>query len=199
MKKIILVLIGIMILIFTGCSNSIELIENDEEVLVYEEIYDKIIRFHVIANSDSKEDQELKLKVRNRVIDFMVPKLKEAKSLDEAREILKENIQSVNKISLEVIQENSYNYSVDTMISMENFPDKAYGDVVFPSGEYEAYRIIIGSGKGQNWWCVMFPPLCFVDETKDNVDSSSIVDDINNEEKIEFKFKIWDKLKELFS
>lgn len=189
-------------MLFIGCSNNINIKIEEDEVLAYEDIFDKIIRFHVIANSDSKEDQELKLKVRDEVIDFMVPKLQDAKTLDEAREILKENIETVNELAEEVIRDNSYGYSVQTMISHENFPDKLYGDVVFPAGEYEAFRIIIGEGQGKNWWCVMFPSLCFVDETKENVDSTTIVSEINNEnneQKVVFKIKLWDKLKELFS
>ena len=199
MKKVICILLVLIISVcFTGCADSIEYIENEDEVLAYEDIYDKIIRFHVIANSDSKEDQELKLKVRDKVIEYMVPKLSEVESLDEAREILKDSIDEVNKISLNVIKENNYDYSSKTMLSHENFPDKVYGDVVFPAGEYEAFRIVIGNGEGKNWWCVMFPPLCFLDETKDNVDSKDIENKLNEDDEIVFKIKVWDKLKELF-
>lgn len=199
MKKVLFSISILVIFILTGCTSSVEYINNNEEVLAYEDIYDKIIRFHVIANSDSKEDQELKLKVRDKVIDYMVPKLENAQSLDEAREILKANMESVNNIALEVIEENGYSYEAQTMISYENFPDKVYGDVVFPAGEYEAYRILIGKAEGKNWWCVMFPPLCFVDETKDNVKSENIVNNLEKNNEVEFKIKIWDKLKELFS
>ena len=198
MKKLVCLIILVMSFMCTSCVSSIEYIETEEEVLVYDEIFDKIIRFHVIANSDSKEDQDLKIKVRDEVIEYMVPKLEGATSLDDAREILNENIDNVNKLAEEVIQRNSYSYSAKTMISDENFPDKAYGDVIFPQGEYEAFRIVIGEGNGQNWWCVMFPPLCFVDETKDNINSEIIMDKIEENNTVVFKLKFWDKLKELF-
>ena len=82
--------------------------------------------------------------------------------------------------NLRLIKENNYTYEVNTMLSYENFPDKVYGDYVFPQGNYEAFRVIIGEGKGQNWWCVMFPSLCFVDESKNSVDSSDLKEEIEN-------------------
>ena len=141
---------------------------------------DKLIRFHVIANSDTDEDQSLKLKVRDKVVEALSEKLSNVSSLEEAENVLEENIDYVNEIAKEVIEENNYTYEVNTMLSYENFPDKVYGDCVFPQGNYEAFRVIIGEGKGQNWWCVMFPSLCFVDESKNSVDSSSLKDEIEN-------------------
>lgn len=155
--------------------NSLELTE-----LNYNEIKDKLIRFHVIANSDTEEDQNLKLKVRDRVVEALSEKLSEVTSLEEAENELEKNIEYVNKIAKEVIEENNYTYEVNTMLSYENFPDKVYGDYIFPQGNYEAFRVIIGEGKGQNWWCVMFPSLCFVDESKNSVDSSNLKDEIAN-------------------
>lgn len=183
MKKNI-VIFGIIVLLMgtlNGCTlenkkgNSLDLIK-----LKYEDIADKLIRFHVIANSDSEEDQALKLKVRDKVIEELGVKLKDAKTLDEARKILVENIDFVNDVAKEVVIENNYNYDIKTTLSNENFPDKIYGDYVFPQGNYEAYRVIIGSGSGHNWWCVMFPPLCFVDETKSEVDSEKLESSIDN-------------------
>lgn len=133
------------------------------------DIASKIIRFHVIANSDSKSDQALKLKVRDKVLEYMQPKLKNSKSIDESRKIIKQNNEKIIAIANKVIQENGYNYSVTSTLSNENFPIKTYGNITLPQGKYEAYRIIIGSGEGQNWWCVMFPPVCFVDITKGEV------------------------------
>lgn len=129
----------------------------------------KLIRFHVIANSDSVEDQALKLKVRDKVLEYISPKLKNSKSIDDSRRILKDNSAAIKKIAESVISKNGYKYSVDTKLSFEKFPVKTYGNITLPQGEYEAYRIIIGSGSGQNWWCVMFPPLCFIDITKGEV------------------------------
>lgn len=136
---------------------------------VQKDIACKIIRFHVIANSDSKDDQALKLKVRDKVLEYIQPKLKQSKDIDESRKIIKENDKEIIAIANEVIKENGYNYSVRSTLSNENFPIKTYGNITLPQGKYEAYRIIIGTGEGQNWWCVMFPPVCFVDITKGEV------------------------------
>lgn len=185
MKKYIYFILPIVlvVLILNGCQviecntkeNSLELTE-----LNYNDIKDKLIRFHVIANSDTDEDQNLKLKVRDKVVEELSEKLSNVSSLEEAENVLEENIDYVNEIAKEVIEENNYTYEVNTMLSYENFPDKVYGDCVFPQGNYEAFRVIIGEGKGQNWWCVMFPSLCFVDESKNSVDSSSLKDEIEN-------------------
>lgn len=134
-----------------------------------QEIAKKLIRFHVIANSDSDSDQALKLKVRDAILKYIAPRLENSKSIEESREILKENDAQIKKISYEIIKKNGYNYKVTSTLGQFNFPIKQYGNIVLPEGNYEAYRIVIGSGQGKNWWCVMFPPLCFVDLTKGEV------------------------------
>lgn len=141
--------------------------ESDDEFVA--RISTKLIRFHVIANSDSKDDQNLKLKVRDKILQYISPKLKNSSSIEESRNILKDNDEEVKKIALQCIKDNGYNYSVKTTLGRENFPVKTYGNITLPQGNYEAYRIIIGSGSGKNWWCVMFPPLCFVDITKGQI------------------------------
>ena len=178
MKKYIYFIIPMVVLalVLSGCEttgnntngSSLELTE-----LNYDDIKDKLIRFHVIANSDTDEDQNLKLKVRDKVVEALSEKLSNVSSLEEAENVLEENIDYVNEIAKEVIEENNYTYEVNTMLSYENFPDKVYGDCVFPQGNYEAFRVIIGEGKGQNWWCVMFPPLCFVDEQNNVIDKET--------------------------
>ena len=213
----------LIIFVLNGCQvsennfneNSLEL-----TTLNYNEIKDKLIRFHVIANSDTEEDQNLKLKVRDRVVEALSGKLSGVTSLEEAEIELEKNIEYVNKIAKEVIEENNYTYEVNTMLSYENFPDKVYGDCVFPQGNYEAFRVIIGEGKGQNWWCVMFPSLCFVDESKNSVDSTNLKDEIANIEsknynitneykekndesnnvnsEIKFKFKVVEAVENMF-
>nr|WP_241415936.1 stage II sporulation protein R [Clostridium beijerinckii] len=144
--------------------------ENNMRVLNYDEVKDSLIRFHVIANSDNDDDQQLKLKVKNRVIDYLYPYLNSSQSLDESRKIIKDKMEDVKTLAQEVIKDNNYDYDVKVELSRENFPDKSYGNITLPQGNYEAFRIIIGSGQGRNWWCVMFPPLCFVDESKAQVE-----------------------------
>lgn len=123
------------------------------------------IRFHVIANSDSQEDQELKLKVRDAVLEEMAPLLKESTSIEESRNILTEQMTTMTQIATQVMAEAENNYAINVSLEMTDFPTKKYGDVVLPAGQYEALCIRIGEAKGRNWWCVMFPPLCFVDVT----------------------------------
>ncbi|MFL0164935.1 MULTISPECIES: stage II sporulation protein R [Clostridium] len=187
LKKIVLVvLITLSINIFSGCTsivrgNSTSLVnsliatesnknENNMRVLNYDEVKDSLIRFHVIANSDNDDDQQLKLKVKNRVIDYLYPYLNSSQSLDESRKIIKDKMEDVKTLAQQVIKDNNYDYDVKVELSRENFPDKSYGNITLPQGNYEAFRIIIGSGQGRNWWCVMFPPLCFVDESKAQVE-----------------------------
>lgn len=134
---------------------------------------DKLIRFHVIANSDSDKDQELKLKVRDKVIDYLQPKLAKSESIQESEKIIKSEYDNLKKISEDTIESNGYNYKVKVGIVYSNFPTKQYSNVVLPAGEYKALKIIIGEGQGRNWWCVMFPPLCFVDEEKGMIDKNT--------------------------
>ena len=138
-----------------------------------EDYKDKLIRFHVIANSDSEEDQNLKLKVRDAIINYLQPKLLESESIEESELIIKKEYDELEKISKNIILENGYNYDVKVGIDYSKFPTKQYPNVVLPAGEYKALRIIIGEGKGKNWWCVMFPPLCFVDEQKGIIDKDT--------------------------
>lgn len=183
---------------------------NNNDNLV-QEISEKLIRFHVLANSDSEEDQALKMKVKDEVISFIAPKLEKSNSIEESREILRENNDEIIDIATKCIKENGYNYSVSTTLGKENFPTKVYGNITLPQGEYEAFRVLIGDAEGANWWCVMFPPLCFVDVTKGQisyeetderikkvldedefnaVSSDGTVDD--NKTNVTFKFKIFD-------
>ena len=196
LKKFILVLILCLISFFSGCSLNQNKVEYD-----YNIINNIVIRFHVIANSDSDEDQKLKLKVRDVVINYLYPYMKDVKNLDESRKIIKEKNDEVIKLVNKVIKQNGYNYSVESRLSRENFPEKEYGNIIFPQGNYEAYRIIIGNGEGHNWWCVMFPPLCFADETKENVKSEQNTEKLNEyiEEEVKVKFKVVEWIKGLFS
>ncbi|KYH29413.1 stage II sporulation protein R [Clostridium colicanis] len=179
-------------------------------------IANKLIRFHVIANSDTTEDQALKLKVRDEVLKYIAPKLKEAKNINDSREILKANDEIIKEIAKKVVKENGYTYTINTSLSHENFPVKSYGNVTLPEGNYEAYRIIIGNGEGHNWWCIMFPPLCFIDVTRGQIAydetekemKSVLTEDeyklVNNQDEdiesnqIRFKYKIVEDIKSIY-
>lgn len=131
---------------------------------------DKLIRFHVIANSDTDEDQALKLKVRDAVIDYLQPKLEDSKSIEISEKIIESEYKNLERISKEIISENGYKYDVKLGLQYSDFPAKQYSSVVLPAGKYKALKIVIGEGKGKNWWCVMFPPLCFVDDQNGVID-----------------------------
>jgi len=181
MKKIIvrLLLFSMCTSILVGCTS----IPNLEEgkTYNYEEVKDVLIRFHVIANSDTQEDQNLKLKVRDEVIEHLYPYLEKSSSLEESRNIIIAKEDEVNKIALKVIKDNGYSYSVKVDLSKENFPEKSYGNIILPQGEYEAFRVIIGKGQGKNWWCVMFPPLCFIDVTKGKIQEDESKDQLDKQ------------------
>lgn len=125
-------------------------------------ISDSVFRLHVIANSDSEEDQNLKYKVRDNLIEYMNTLCSTAKTKEEAISIANMHLNDFTKIAEDTIKENGFSYPVKVEIGNFSFPTKNYGDVSIPAGYYDALRVNIGNSKGQNWWCVMFPPLCFV-------------------------------------
>lgn len=125
------------------------------------EIAEKIIRFHVIANSDTKEDQALKLKVRDAVGGRMQQLLNGVNDRVECEKVLYENREVIRETAERVIEEEGYEYGVETVLREVNFPVKTYGDYTFPAGDYEALEVVIGAGSGHNWWCVMYPNMCF--------------------------------------
>jgi stage II sporulation protein R len=124
---------------------------------------DELIRFHVLANSDSEEDQALKRAVRDAILEEVSPRLAASKSLEESRQILKGMRTEIEQIGQEVVLAWGKTYEVKTDYGYFTFPTKSYGSLVLPAGEYEAVRVLIGKAEGSNWWCVLFPPLCFVD------------------------------------
>ncbi len=165
-------------------------------------IENSVFRLHVIANSDSSEDQNLKYIVRDKVLEYINTISADITSKEEVIALVKENINELQKIAEETVYENGYDYPVSLSIGNFSFPTKTYGDISFPAGFYDALKIEIGEAKGQNWWCVMFPPLCFVDVTSGIVPDESketIKDNLSEEEykllsenssNVKFKFKV---------
>lgn len=134
----------------------------------YAEAYKKLelIRFHVIANSDNELDQAMKLRVRDLIVQKMTPEFAKADNLTEARAIAKAHLAEIEAITAQEIKAWGKNYSVSVQLGRYDFPAKTYGELTLPASNYEAVRIVIGQGRGANWWCVLFPPLCFVDVSK---------------------------------
>lgn len=127
------------------------------------EINGKVIRLHVLANSDSLEDQQLKIKVRNKIITTFNEEFEDISTKSESSNIIIEKIHQIRCEAEEIVKEEGYNYDIDVYYGNYKFPRKMYEEIVFPEGYYDAVRIEIGKAQGSNWWCVMFPPLCFVD------------------------------------
>lgn len=140
---------------------------------VSENIADSVFRLHVIANSDSEEDQNLKYKVRDSILEYMNSISSNCSSKEDVIKLAYEYQDEFYKIAKEVIKDNGYDYDVNICIGNFEFPTKTYGDISLPAGNYDALRIEIGEAQGQNWWCVMFPPLCFVDVTSGVVPDES--------------------------
>jgi len=137
----------------------------EDTKLSFKNLRDKIIRFHIRANSDNEEDQELKLKVRDEILKEMKGKFQDIKDIDEIRKIIRDNMEEMKRIAERIIKREGKDYEVTVTLAEDSFPTRKYGNLVLPAGTYEALLITIGEGKGKNWWCVMFPPLCFVDIT----------------------------------
>lgn len=151
-------LVGMMVTFFT---NADALRNNETDI--QKGIAEQILRFHVIANSDSKEDQALKMEVKDEVVAYIGELLEDCEGLEETRECLSRHLLQIEETAEAVIESAGCSYPVSASMERTFFPRKTYGDLAFPAGEYEALRIEIGAAEGQNWWCVMYPSLCFVD------------------------------------
>lgn len=169
---------------------------------VSSDISKSVFRLHVIANSDSQEDQNLKYVVRDNLLSYMNEICKNTTNKEEAIQIAQHHENDFKQIALQTIREQGFSYDVNVRIGIFEFPTKHYGDISLPAGFYDALRVEIGEAKGQNWWCVMFPPLCFVDVSSGIVPEESkelMQDNLNEEEfalvsehnpEIQFKFKL---------
>ena len=159
-------------------------------------------RLHILANSNSEYDQNLKLKVRDNIIEYMNTLTYSGITKAEAIEITKNNLDKFQNIAENTIKDAGYDYPVSVEIGNFYFPTKEYGNISLPAGNYDALRINIGSAEGQNWWCSLFPPLCFVDissgiideeaesNLKENLSSEEFAIITGNSETVKFKLKI---------
>lgn len=169
---------------------------------ISKDISDNFFRLHILANSDSNEDQTLKLKVRDNIIEYMNTISYDGLSKAEAIDLTQEHINDFQKIAEQTIKESGYNYSVSLEIGNFYFPTKNYGNISLPAGYYDALKIKIGNAQGQNWWCSLFPPLCFVDissgiideESEENLKTNLSEEEFaiiaDNSETVKLKFKI---------
>lgn len=177
---------------------------------IQEGIAEEILRFHVIANSDSAEDQTLKLLVKDRLVRYLEPELKDCQDLNEVREVVGGKLSDLTVLANATIQAQGYSYHATASLEDCYFPLKVYGAYTFPPGYYHALRIRLGNAEGRNWWCVMFPPLCFVDETYSIVDQESgeklsklLTEEeyetlLNKKTPVKVRLKLLESLKKLF-
>lgn len=171
---------------------------------------DNLIRLHVIANSDSPQDQALKRDVRDIILGYLKEQLNASKDIEQTKYIIDKNKDQLGVLAKDEITRQGKNYDVKVTLGSYPFPTKSYGDVTLPAGNYQALRVVIGKGEGANWWCVLFPPLCFVDVTHGTIPDSvkedlknaltdeeySIVTSADGEDEIPIKIKF--KVVELF-
>ncbi len=176
-------------------------------------IPDEAIRLRIIANSDAPEDQWLKREVRDNIINAVQPWVRSLDSREEAKIIINQHLSELQEIVDNTIEEHGFTYNNPTKVELGivPFPTKMYGNMVYPAGDYEALRVTIGDGQGQNWWCVLFPPLCFVDMSSGNAvlasetEAKFTIRESTSQEEIEVRFflvelinKIVTSIKNLF-
>ncbi len=172
-------------------------------------ISEGVIRLHIRANSNTPEDQQLKLKVRDKILKEARKIAQDTHSTEDAQKVIVQNLTLLEDTARNEIQKNGYDYTVNANFGKSKFPTKTYGNLTLPAGTYKALTIDIGSGKGENWWCVMFPPLCFTEEAfaktepvSDEILAENLGSDtynMLNGENIQIKFKIYEIISDMFS
>lgn len=197
MKKIFYI-ISLIFLLFSFVLISLTSYANT----VSEDLSNNFFRLHILANSDSDEDQNLKLKIRDNIIEYMNTLSYSGLTKDESINLTNSNLENFKKIAEKTILDEGYDYPVFLEIGNFYFPTKEYGNISLPAGYYDALKIEIGEAKGKNWWCSLFPPLCFVDISAGVIDEESeeylkenLSDDefaiiTDTSENVKFKFKI---------
>jgi stage II sporulation protein R len=181
--------ITLLVLFFSiiiSAQNKLRLVQSKDQ-----EIPNDAIRLRVIANSNSEVDQEIKEKVRDEVIAYISPKVKDLENHDQARSVLYDSVEEINNVVNNVLVENNVDVNYEVDYGLTNFPTKINGDKLYPEGKYEAIYIVLGEGEGNNFWCVLFPPMCITDVTVNDGDVSSTDD-------VEYEFFVVEKFKELF-
>lgn len=136
-------------------------------------VFDKVIRLHVLANSDSERDRQLKLKVRDSIVDLTGRLFADCTDIEQAKEIALKSKDEIQACAEKTVRQNGFDYAVSVEMGCETYPVRRYGDFVFPAGDYFSTRVLIGNGEGKNWWCVLFPPMCssvYANSTEDDID-----------------------------
>ena len=162
-----------------------------------------VLRFHVLGNSNATTDQQVKLLIRDTILCYTAPLLEQATNAKEVKDILKPILPQLTTLANQVLSEQGFSYTASIHIEKTYFPVKQYGSLLLPPGEYEALRIVLGEGSGRNWWCLVFPSLCFVDvsngivpeESKQDLENNMNEEDYNLISSDTLKFKLKGSLK----
>jgi stage II sporulation protein R len=171
-------------------------------------IPDEAIRLRILANSDAPQDQAVKRQIRDAIMQYMNEWVEMPESIGEARDAVGAHLEEIDALIGDLLRKNGFTYSHSVELGVVPFPAKMYGDQVYPDGDYEALRIVLGKGEGQNWWCVLFPPLCFVNVEAGNAVAKPQVDVATvaaaavpvaavPEKQPEVRFFVWDVLQKL--
>lgn len=139
------------------------------------EIYDSVLRLHVVANSDSDEDQALKLAVRDRIIEMTEELGADCENITQAERVIGENLEAICDRAIDEVKAQGFDYSVEVRLCEEEYPRKTYASLCFPAGKYLSLQVLIGDAAGQNWWCVLFPPLCLDAAQKDEANEDAFI------------------------
>lgn len=172
-KRLILasVLIGLAGTLFLTGLNTVQLKRENREIKarlqreIQQGIAGEVFRLHVIANSDTEEDQKLKLKIKTRIVEYLEEILGKDADLEETKEAVLTHLGEIEREAEKLVHEQGFDYPVKAVVEKTYFPKKSYGDCTFPAGEYEALNVKIGEARGHNWWCVLYPSLCFIEDT----------------------------------
>lgn len=204
-KWCLLISVGIIFFLLFGIEQ-----QNQKVQALQREVAGQVIRLHVVANSDSKTDQRIKCKIRDKVVGVMQHTLQEIDSKEEAEQSIKGKLKQIEKMTNQVLKQEKCGQKAQVRLTTEEFPVKEYGDTVFPAGEYETVQIQIGEAKGGNWWCVMYPGLCLVDESvaimpsdskkqlQDHLTEEDYAQMTQNTTKVKYTFRLmelWEKWK----
>lgn len=175
--------------------------------MTLDSLRESVLRLHILANSDSTSDQQLKLCVRDALLEHGEEIFGDAENFDEAEQYAEHNLALVKKIAEETLREKGCNLPVSAEITEMYFDDRTYGDITMPAGDYTALRVEIGKADGHNWWCVMYPPLCIPaaceneveddKETEEEFFDDDQKDIIYHPEKYKVKFAVWEKIKSI--
>lgn len=172
-KRLILasVLIGLAGTLFLTGLNTVQLKRENREIKarlqweIQQGIAGEVFRLHVIANSDTEEDQKLKLKIKTRIVEYLEEILGKDADLEKTKEAVLTHLGEIEREAEKLVHEQGFDYPVKAVVEKTYFPKKSYGDCTFPAGEYEALNVKIGEARGHNWWCVLYPSLCFIEDT----------------------------------